>query len=134
TLPANQAIAVSADFEYSVVKTSKGNLVLATDLVDNALQALGLENEGVITTLMGDKLELVKAQHPLIESRQVPIILGEHVTTESGTGLVHTAPAHGADDYIVSLRYDLPVTNPVGGNGVYLDTAEVFIGEHIYKA
>ena len=134
TLPANQAIAVSPDFEYSVVKTSKGNLVLATDLVDNALQALGLENEGVITTLMGDKLELVKAQHPLIESRQVPIILGEHVTTESGTGLVHTAPAHGADDYIVSLRYDLPVTNPVGGNGVYLDTAEVFIGEHIYKA
>ena len=134
TLPANQAIAVSADFEYSVIKTSKGNLLLATDLVEDALQALGLENEGVITTLMGDKLELVKAQHPLIESRQVPIILGEHVTTESGTGLVHTAPAHGADDYVVSLRYDLPVTNPVGGNGVYLETAEVFIGEHIYKA
>ncbi|SUD90094.1 isoleucine--tRNA ligase [Psychrobacter phenylpyruvicus] len=134
TLPANQAIAVSADFEYSVVKTSKGNLLLATDLVEDALQALGLENEGVITTLSGDKLELVKAQHPLIESRQVPIILGEHVTTESGTGLVHTAPAHGADDYVVSLRYDLPVTNPVGGNGVYLETAEVFVGEHIYKA
>ncbi len=134
TLPANQAIAVSADFEYSVVKTSKGNLLLATDLVEDALQALGLENEGVITTLSGDKLELIKAQHPLIESRQVPIILGDHVTTESGTGLVHTAPAHGADDYIVSLRYDLPVTNPVGGNGVYLETAEVFIGEHIYKA
>lgn len=134
TLPANQAISVSADFEYSVVKTSKGNLLLATDLVEDALQALGLENEGVVTTLSGDKLELIKAQHPLIESRQVPIILGDHVTTESGTGLVHTAPAHGADDYVVSLRYDLPVTNPVGGNGVYLDTAEVFIGEHIYKA
>ena len=106
TLPANQAISVSADFEYSVVKTSKGNLLLATDLVEDALQALGLENEGVVTTLSGDKLELIKAQHPLIESRQVPIILGDHVTTESGTGLVHTAPAHGADDYVVSLHYD----------------------------
>ncbi|WP_296404923.1 isoleucine--tRNA ligase [Psychrobacter sp.] len=134
TLPANQAIAVNADFEYSVVKTSKGNLILATDLIENALKSLGLENEGVITTLSGDKLEMVKAQHPLIDSRQVPIVLGDHVTTESGTGLVHTAPAHGADDYIVGLRYNLPVTNPVGGNGVYLETAEVFIGEHIYKA
>lgn len=134
TLPANQAIAVSAAFEYSIVKTSKGNLILASDLVENALQALGLENEGVVATLTGDKLELIKAQHPLIEERQVPIILGDHVTTESGTGLVHTAPAHGADDYIVSLRYDLSVVNPVAGNGVYLDTAKVFVGEHIYKA
>lgn len=134
TLPANQAIAVNADYEYSVVKTSKGNLILATDLVDSALQALGLENEGVVTTLSGDKLELIQAQHPLIESRQVPLILGDHVTTESGTGLVHTAPAHGADDYVVGLRYDLPIVNPVAGNGVYLDTAEVFVGEHIYKA
>ena len=134
TLPANQAIAVNADYEYSVVKTSKGNLILATDLVESALQALGLENEGVVTTLSGDKLELIQAQHPLIESRQVPLILGDHVTTESGTGLVHTAPAHGADDYVVGLRYDLPIVNPVAGNGVYLDTAEVFVGEHIYKA
>lgn len=134
TLPANQAIAVSADVEYSIVKTSKGNLILATDLVDKALETFGLTNEGFITTLKGNRLELIKAQHPLIAERQVPIILGEHVTTESGTGLVHTAPAHGADDYIVGLRYNLPIVNPVGGNGVYLDTAEVFVGEHIYKA
>lgn len=134
TLPANQAIAVSAEVEYSVVKTSKGNFIIASELVDSALQAFGLDNQGVITTLSGDKLELVKVQHPLIAERQVPIILGDHVTTDSGTGLVHTAPAHGADDYIVSLRYNLSVVNPVAGNGVYLDTAKVFVGEHIYKA
>ncbi|WP_227429747.1 isoleucine--tRNA ligase [Psychrobacter sp. I-STPA6b] len=134
TLPANQAISVHPEHEYSIVKTEKGNLVLASALVDSALEALGLENLGVIKTLQGTELELIKSQHPLIDSRQVPFILGEHVTTDSGTGLVHTAPAHGAEDYVVSLQYDLPVTNPVAGNGVYLETAEVFVNEHIYKA
>ncbi|WP_230655859.1 isoleucine--tRNA ligase [Psychrobacter sp. I-STPA10] len=134
TLPANQAISVHPEHEYSVVKTEKGNLVLATALIDDALSALELSNLGVINTLQGTELELKKSQHPLISERQVPFILGEHVTTDSGTGLVHTAPAHGAEDYVVSLSYDLPVTNPVGGNGVYLDTAEVYVGEHIYKA
>ena len=134
TLPANQAISVHPEHEYSVVKTEKGNLILATALVEDALSALELSNLGVINTLQGTELELKKSQHPLIGERQVPFILGEHVTTDSGTGLVHTAPAHGAEDYVVSLSYELPVTNPVGGNGVYLDTAEVYVGEHIYKA
>ena len=64
----------------------------------------------------------------------MPLILGDHVTTDSGTGLVHTAPGHGLDDYIVGLKYNLPVENPVSGTGVYLDSAAVFAGEHIYKA
>ncbi|MDQ9817269.1 class I tRNA ligase family protein, partial [Acinetobacter bereziniae] len=66
--------------------------------------------------------------------RQVPVILGEHVIATSGTGAVHTAPGHGADDYKVGLQYNLKVENPVGGNGVYLPTAPIFAGEHIYKA
>jgi isoleucyl-tRNA synthetase len=85
-------------------------------------------------TVSGKELEGLRAQHPLIADRQVPIILGDHVTTDSGTGLVHTAPGHGLDDYIVGLKYNLPVENPVGGNGVYLESAAVFAGEHIYKA
>ncbi len=134
TLPANQAIAVHPEHDYSVVATEKGNLLLATDLIDTALTALELSNQGVLATVTGRELECLHAQHPLIEDRQVPLILGDHVTTDSGTGLVHTAPGHGLDDYIVGLKYDLPVENPVSGTGVYLSTAAVFAGEHIYKA
>ena len=134
TLPANQAISVHPEHNYSIVKTEKGNLLLATDLIESALTALELTNEGVIAEVAGRELENLTAQHPLIAERQVPIILGDHVTTDSGTGLVHTAPGHGLDDYIVGLQYGLEVENPVGGNGVYLDTAAVFAGEHIYKA
>ncbi|CAM4175163.1 isoleucine--tRNA ligase [Psychrobacter arenosus] len=134
TLPANQAISVHPEHNYSIVKTEKGNLLLATDLIESALTALELTNAGVIAEVTGRELENLTAQHPLIAERQVPIILGDHVTTDSGTGLVHTAPGHGLDDYIVGLQYGLEVENPVGGNGVYLDSAAVFAGEHIYKA
>lgn len=134
TLPANQAISVNPKEDYSLVKTARGNLLLATALVDEALKALGLENLGVLGQTTGSDLEFVTAQHPLIEERQVPLILGDHVTTDSGTGLVHTAPAHGLDDYMVGQKYDLPVENPVDGEGIYLPSAIVFVGEHIYKA
>lgn len=134
TLPANQAISVHPKHEYSVVSTEKGNLLLATDLVETVLSELKLTNHGVLAILAGHELEGLRAQHPLITERQVPLILGDHVTTDSGTGLVHTAPGHGLDDYIVGLKYNLPVENPVSGTGVYLDSAAVFAGEHIYKA
>ncbi|MCB1709341.1 MAG: class I tRNA ligase family protein, partial [Halioglobus sp.] len=66
--------------------------------------------------------------------RQVPLILGDHVTTEAGTGAVHTAPAHGQDDFIVGQQYGLQVYNPVGGNGIYLPDTEHFAGQHVLKA
>lgn len=87
-----------------------------------------------MASVKGSELTALKAQHPLISDRQVPFITGEHVTADSGTGLVHTAPAHGVDDYNVGRANNLPTENPVGGNGVYLETAKVFVGEHIYKA
>ena len=134
TLPANQAISVHPEHNYSVVATEKGNLLLAHDLVETALVELKLDSQGILATVAGSELEGLQVQHPLIATRQVPIILGDHVTVDSGTGLVHTAPGHGLDDYIVGLKYNLPVENPVGGNGVYLESAAVFAGEHIYKA
>lgn len=134
TLPANQAISVHPEHDYSIVATEKGQLLLATDLVESALNTLKLDNQGIKATVSGRDLEGLKAQHPLINERQVPLILGEHVTTDSGTGLVHTAPGHGLDDYLVGLKYNLPVENPVSGSGVYLESAAVFAGEHIYKA
>jgi len=75
----------------------------------------------------------VKLAHPFYE-REVPIVLGDHVTTEAGTGCVHTAPGHGQDDYIVGIKYDLEVQNPVGSNGCFLSDTPLFAGEHVFKA
>lgn len=134
TLLANHAISLNATEEYQFVTTSKGVLLLASVLAESALAEMGLENLGVVASAKGQDLEYSLAQHPLITDRQVPLILGDHVTTDSGTGLVHTAPAHGVDDYVVGTKYSLPVENPVGDTGVYNDNAKVFVGEHIYKA
>ena len=134
TLPANQAITVSEVLEYSVIKTDKGNFILAYNLVPHLMSAFNAKEYSVLATVKGDALTALKAQHPLIAERQVPIITGDHVTADSGTGLVHTAPAHGVDDYMVGQKFHLPTENPVAGNGVYLPEAKVFVGEHIYKA
>ena len=81
----------------------------------------------------GKDLEGLQLQHPLFDL-QVPVILGDHVTTESGTGCVHTAPGHGVDDFLVGQRYGLEVYNPVGDNGVYKDDTPLFAGQHVFKA
>ena len=139
TIPANQAVALHADIDYQLV-TARGtdkaaqNLILAKDLVDSATERYGFSTVEVLADFTGTTLENLQLQHPLIQDRQVPIILGEHVIASSGTGAVHTAPGHGVDDYKVGLLYNLKVDNPVGGNGVYLPTAPIFAGEHIYKA
>ncbi|MFB2538227.1 MULTISPECIES: isoleucine--tRNA ligase [unclassified Acinetobacter] len=138
TLPANQAVSFHPELDYQIVQAQaeKGdshNLILAKDLAESACQRYKLSDVKVLAEFKGQVLELLQLQHPLLP-RQVPVILGEHVTADSGTGAVHTAPAHGADDYNVGLKYNLPVENPVAGNGVYLDTAGIFVGEHIYKA
>ena len=139
TLPANQAVALHADIEYQLVKATgenkvAQNLILAKDLVQSATERYGFEAFEVLADFVGSTLENLQLQHPLIAERQVPVILGEHVIATSGTGAVHTAPGHGVDDYKVGLLYNLKVDNPVGGNGVYLPTAPIFAGEHIYKA
>ncbi len=134
TLPANQAISAHSELEYAILATNKGNFIVAKDLVENFAKEVELTDVEVLVTVKGDSLTTLKAQHPLISERQVPIITGEHVTADSGTGLVHTAPAHGVDDYNVGLKYNLPTDNPVGGDGIYLPEARVFVGEHIYKA
>ena len=81
----------------------------------------------------GSDLEGILLNHPFY-NKQVPIILGEHVTTETGTGAVHTSPSHGQDDYIVGLKYNLPVDCPVDGKGVFIETTESVAGEYIFKA
>ncbi len=120
TLPANQAVSVHPEFEYRLAKTDKGYLLLVGDLLESCVQRYQLEAE-VVGAGKGSALENLPLQHPFYD-RIVPIICGEHVTLEAGTGLVHTAPAHGVDDYVVGQRYSLPVENPVGDDGKFIST------------
>ena len=133
TLPASLAVSLHPTLDYSLVVQEHKGLVIATDLVDAVCARIGWAEYEVAGHCQGEALEGQRLQHPFY-SRQVPIILGEHVTTESGTGAVHTAPGHGHDDYIVGQKYGLDVLNPVGDNGVYLPNTEIFAGQHIYKA
>jgi len=93
----------------------------------------GIEKFRIMGTVAGSELEGLLCQHPFYK-RQVPIVLGDHVTVEAGTGNVHTAPAHGQDDYVVAKRYDLAIDNPVADNGCYTASTELFAGEHVLKA
>ncbi len=133
TLPANQAVALHAEFDYVLVKTPDELLILAEDLYLSALQRYGIEDFKVLGRCKGAQLEYQTLQHPFYD-RQVPIILGDHVTADSGTGAVHTAPGHGQEDYIVGLDYDLAVDNPVGANGCFVSGTEIFEGQHVFKA
>ncbi|MCP4124804.1 MAG: isoleucine--tRNA ligase [Bacteroidetes bacterium] len=133
TLPANQAVALHADFDYVLVNTGSECLILAEDLYENAMQRYGVENFEVLGRCKGAVLEHQKLQHPFYD-RQVPVILGDHVTADSGTGAVHTAPGHGQEDYAVGLHYDLEVDNPVGANGCFVSGTELLEGRHVFKA
>lgn len=137
TLPANQGVALNPDLEYAVVQCEKDGekerLVVAEALLKDAMLRYGIENYHVIAYCKGAALEHQLLRHPFYD-RQVPIILGDHVTTDAGTGAVHTAPGHGQDDYVVGLKYGLPVDNPVGNDGVFLPNTELFAGEHVFNA
>jgi isoleucyl-tRNA synthetase len=106
---------------------------LATELVNSVMQTLGVTEWTVIAEAKGASLEKLVLQHPFYD-RQVPVILGEHVTLDAGTGAVHTAPGHGLDDYIVGRRYNLEVDNPVGGDGRFLPGTPLFEGEQVFDA
>ncbi len=133
TLPANQAVALHPDLNYLLIDTGTERLIIAEALLEQCLQRYEIENHTVLGNSNGAALEGLQLQHPFYE-RTVPVILGEHVTTETGTGAVHTAPGHGQDDYAVGLKYQLPVYNPVGGNGVFLPDTELLAGIHVNKA
>jgi isoleucyl-tRNA synthetase len=138
TLPANEAVALNHSLEYVVVQVEDGpldkeRLVVAEGLLKDTMGRWGIENYRVIAYARGDAFEGIKLKHCFYD-REVPVILGEHVSLDAGTGAVHTAPAHGLEDYIVGQRYNLPVDNPVGGNGRFVEGTELFEGEHVFSA
>ncbi len=137
TLPANQAVALNPELEYSVVQCDgprgRERLLLAEGMLKDTLSRWGIDDYHVIAYGRGDAFEGLSLRHPFYE-RDVPIILGEHVTLDAGTGAVHTAPGHGLEDYIVGSRYDLPVDNPVGPDGRFVEGTRLFAGEHVLAA
>lgn len=128
TLPANVAICVGPRFEYSIIKTGEEYLVMATDLYKSAMEVAEITDYEVVATVKGSELEYITTEHPFLD-RESLVIVGEHVTLESGTGCVHTAPGHGVDDYNVCLNYpEIPVICPVDSNGVLTEEAGQFAG------
>ena len=117
TLPANVAICVGPNFEYSLVKSGDEFYVMATDLVDAAMADRGTTDYETVGVIQGSELEYMKTQHPFIDRTSL-VIVGDHVTLESGTGCVHTAPGHGVDDFIVCQKYpEIPTVVPVDAEG-----------------
>ena len=133
TLPANQAVALGADIRYALIDTGAEYLVLAAELADRVLARAGIEGASRVAEVAGAALEGLQLAHPFYE-RDVPVILGDHVTLDAGTGAVHTAPGHGHEDYVVGLKYKLKIDNPVGSDGRFVEGTQFFAGEKVFDA
>ena len=136
TLPANQAVSINPELEYSVVQVEGENgperLFIAEAMIKDAMDRWGFDKYRVIAYAKGEQFDLIRLQHPFYE-RIVPLILGDHVTTDAGTGCVHTAPGHGVEDFEVGKKYDLEVDCPVDNNGNYVAGTPLFEGENVLK-
>ncbi|MFH4414430.1 isoleucine--tRNA ligase [Vibrio diabolicus] len=136
TLPANRAVCLRDDLEYVLIQVEgeqPERIIVAAELAKDVMDRAGIEHFHNLGFAKGAELELSQFQHPFYDFT-VPAILGDHVTTDSGTGVVHTAPGHGQEDFAVGNKYNLEVANPVGSNGVYLPDTELFAGQHVFKA
>ncbi len=134
TIPANLGICLHPDFIYCVVDAKdKGVLIVAKELCDSVMKELAIKDYTILGDFESKVFENLKCNHP-IYARDSLVILGNHVTLEAGTGCVHTAPGHGADDHIVGKKYNLDTYSPVENSGVFSDDVEFFKGEFIFKA
>ncbi|MFG6449750.1 isoleucine--tRNA ligase [Roseateles sp. BYS180W] len=141
TIPANQALNLNPELPYALVKTERGYFLVAEALVEKCLARWGLEGQTVAVT-QGRKLELLKFKHPLAHvdagyDRESPVYLADYATADDGTGVVHSAPAYGLDDFQSCVAHGLAfkdILNPVQGNGTYEASLPLFGGMHIWKA
>ncbi|MBO8171126.1 MAG: isoleucine--tRNA ligase [Bacillaceae bacterium] len=127
TIPANLAIALHPELEYTLVEVQGDRLVLASGLLEEVAKVIGWEDYQVLSTFKGEELEGVVCRHPFYD-RESPVVLGDHVTLDSGTGCVHTAPGHGEEDFLLGQKYDLGVLCPVDEKGVFTKEAPGFEG------
>ncbi|WP_415911654.1 isoleucine--tRNA ligase [Neptuniibacter sp. QD37_11] len=136
TLPSNQAVSLGGELDYVLVQLDLGlgaeRILLAEGLVEDAMKRYGVDEYSIVGRCQGQALEKFELQHPFYE-RTVPVILGDHVTLDAGTGAVHTAPDHGVEDFEVGRKYGIGTMNLVNASGVLGEGAGVFAGEHVYK-
>jgi len=132
TLPANQAVSANAEVDYALIQVGDERLLVAETLIASVLARAKIESHEIVGRVKGTALENLLLQHPFY-ARQVPVILGDHVTTDAGTGFVHTAPDHGADDFNVGVKYGIETLNYIDDHGTYRPNVEIFAGDHVYK-
>ena len=133
TLPANLGISANPDFDYVQINADGRKFVVAKDLLETVSKEIGWENVEVLQEFKGEVLDLMTAQHPFYDRTSL-LMLGDHVTLDAGTGLVHTAPGHGEEDYIVGKKYGLDVLSPLDSRGCYTAEAPGFEGMFYDKA
>ncbi|HMN44088.1 MAG TPA: isoleucine--tRNA ligase [Povalibacter sp.] len=133
TLPANQAVALGPEIKYSLIDTGSELLILASELADSVLKRAEVAESKKLAEATGAALEGLQLAHPFYD-RTVPVILGDHVTLDAGTGAVHTAPGHGQEDYAVGMKYKLKIDNPVGSDGRFVAGTQFFEGEKVFDA
>ena len=136
TIPANKAIAYSEEFVYAVILVNGEKYLIAKDLIDCFIKEIKAESFEIIKTFSGEKLYKTICSHPFYNlgyTHEIPLLPADHVTIDTGTGLVHTAPAHGLEDFMLGKKYDLPIDDIVNDNGTLNELAPHFTGEHIFK-
>lgn len=134
TLPANRAVALNPNIHYCALPLNGETIILAAELAPALYDKLGLPAPAPTQLVPGSALEGVMLQHPIDPARTVPVILGEHVTLDTGTGCVHTAPGHGDEDYQVGLKYGLEVASPVDDRGCFTADVPLWRGQQVFKA
>lgn len=133
TLPANEAVSLHPHHEYAYVRIQQTVYVVAKELVASFIGRMKVEEFEVLGETQGKTFEGMRLQHPWL-AKQVPVICGEHVTMDTGTGCVHTAPSHGPEDYVIGLQYDLPIENLLKPNGCFFDGLAHISGVSVWKA
>ncbi|MFP3979602.1 isoleucine--tRNA ligase [Marinobacter sp. KMM 10035] len=137
TIPANQAVSLNADLDYALVQVDAGNgperMILASAMVEGIMARWEIEKYEVLGHCLGTNLEHLALHHPIYD-KQVPAILGDHVSIEAGTGAVHTAPDHGMEDFVVGKTYGIGTLSMVQADGTYTSATGEFAGIHVYKA
>ncbi|BAO00472.1 IleS protein [Candidatus Pantoea carbekii] len=135
TIPANRGLALHPEFEYQLIQIEGRSLIIAKNLAESIIKRAGIKNWVVLGTCKGVALELELFKHPLFEHIHSKVVLSKHVTLDIGTGIVHTAPSHGPDDYVIGQTYGLDIVNSVGPDGTYLlGTHPMLDGINIFKA
>lgn len=136
TIPGNRAIAYSENFSYSIIKVGNEKYVVAKDLVIAFAKEAMIENYEIVETIPGNRLSGTICEHPLKNigyTNEIPLLSGSHVTIDAGVGLVHTAPAHGLEDFMLAKEYNLPIEDIVNADGTLVSNLPCFAGEHVFK-